>query len=170
MLEEIWAPLECIKQEEYIISNYGRVFSGKSGKYLNRHVGSRGYLQLSINGITYTVHRLVALTFIPNPEEKPEVNHKDNDRTNPRADNLEWVTHPENMEHAKTSGGFKNCKTRTVKKGKKSIRKLTMEQIQEARELHRKQKITWSIKNLALRYGISKSSMADIIHERTYRN
>ena len=53
---------------------------------------------------TYMVHRLVALAFIPNPENKPEVNHIDGNKANNHYSNLEWVSKQENMDHAKKFG------------------------------------------------------------------
>lgn len=58
--------------------------------------------------ISCFVHRLVALTFIPNPENLPEVNHKDSNRANPNDWNLEWVGPKENMAHAMKFGAMKN--------------------------------------------------------------
>jgi len=73
------------------------------GKVLKQHGNGRGYLNVSIKiagkWIPKSVHRLVAQTFIPNPDNLPEVNHKDCDRANNRSDNLEWVTHEENTAY-----------------------------------------------------------------------
>jgi hypothetical protein len=58
------------------------------------------YKVVGINGKNYYIHRLVAITFIPNPENKPEVNHKDFNTLNNCVDNLEWVTSKENKKHS----------------------------------------------------------------------
>ncbi len=85
----------------YQISNYGRVWSEKSQKYLSLIPNNIGYLQVKMianNGKRKNelVHRLVALAFIDNPDKKPEVNHIDRNKTNNTVENLEWVTHGEN--------------------------------------------------------------------------
>lgn len=76
----------------------------RRGKGLKIHLGSDGYVHcmLSKQGQSnlYAVHRLVALTFIPNPENKPQVNHKDGNKKNNKVENLEWATRSENMQHA----------------------------------------------------------------------
>lgn len=85
----------------YQISNFGRVWSAKSNKYMKPVANNAGYLQIKLiaaNGKRKgeLVHRLVALHFIDNPNGKPEVNHKDRNKVNNHVDNLEWVTHGEN--------------------------------------------------------------------------
>lgn len=88
----------------YKISNYGVVI-GKKGKPLNPTKNKGGYLTLGIDlghpyGRASSVHRAVALVFIPNPDNKPDVNHIDANKENNRVDNLEWNTEQENMTHS----------------------------------------------------------------------
>lgn len=92
--------------EDYMISNTGKVKSFKRGKEkpLIPDLSNQGYgrVTLSQNGILkrFQISRLVALHFIPNKENKPFVNHIDNNPLNNNVSNLEWCTHSENMIHA----------------------------------------------------------------------
>lgn len=92
----------------YNITNDGRVYSIRSGRYLDKGSDKDGYklVTLSANGIkrTYRIHRLVAETFIDNPNNKEEVNHKDFDVKNNWFENLEWVTQKENDDWNKLHG------------------------------------------------------------------
>ena len=101
-MKEYWKDIEGY-EGLYQISNLGRVKSFYSGKVLKAYKTRNGYLsiRLSKNGIShgFSIHRLVANAFIPNPENKPEVNHIDEDKTNNKVSNLEWNTRLENMRH-----------------------------------------------------------------------
>lgn len=116
MKKEIWKYINGF-YGEFSVSNYGRVRSEtrwcehkrygrfiKKGKLFVLSENSRGYLSvtLSHNGKSYSkfVHRLVAEAFIPNPANKPQVNHIDGNRKNNTVDNLEWATQSENNLHS----------------------------------------------------------------------
>jgi len=77
------------------------------------------YLSVGSKKYTKRVHRLVSLTFIPNPHEKICVNHKDTNKQNNSVDNLEWCTNTENMRHAFANGIFKERDKRNSNKNKK---------------------------------------------------
>lgn len=88
----------------YAITRDGRVWSYKSGKILKGSINCKGYLQVRIrdcNGdfISKTIHRLVAEAFIPNPDNLPEVNHKDENKLNNCVENLEWCDRTYNMNY-----------------------------------------------------------------------
>jgi len=91
---------------DYGVSNRGEVISYKRGKerVIKLRFNTRGYLQLSLSEkgktTTHRVHRLVAELFIPNPDNLPEVNHIDEDKTNNNVENLEWVNRQRNQEHS----------------------------------------------------------------------
>ncbi|HZW70549.1 MAG TPA: NUMOD4 domain-containing protein [Hanamia sp.] len=83
------------------------------GRIMRPYVGRDGYVYylLTVNKISKHIaaHRLLATTFINNPENKPEVNHKDTVRTNNLIDNLEWVTSKENIQHSIKAGTNRHC-------------------------------------------------------------
>ena len=87
----------------YEVSHLGRVFSVRRGKLRRLNDTGRGYLQVMLSKDGHRahvlVHRLVAEVFIPNPENKPQVNHINGDKNDNRAENLEWCTMGENLRH-----------------------------------------------------------------------
>ena len=105
---EIWKDVIGYKGI-YKVSNFGKVNNG----YKNlSSCKRRGYLGLTLvkkgNKKNVLVHRLVGKTFIPNPNNKPFINHIDSNRTNNHVDNLEWCTSKENMQHASKNGRLLN--------------------------------------------------------------
>ena len=108
-MEEIWRDIKGF-EGKYMVSNLGRVKSlnyNKTGKekIMKGVPDGYGYFQLSLckegKVKNCRINRLVAQAFIPNPDNLPEVNHKDKIRTNNRVDNLEWCTTQYNVEYSK---------------------------------------------------------------------
>lgn len=108
----------AINREGRVISLPRRINSPRGTRWIGASVrktsiSNSGYLQIAFNDNRKTVnkyvHRLVAETFIPNPDNLGEVNHKDGDKLNPSADNLEWCSREENVKHSKVFLGFSNA-------------------------------------------------------------
>lgn len=143
--------------EEYFqVSNLGNVFSKRSNRIL-KQAKRRDYWTFATkiggrNGINhcFSVHRLVAEAFIPNPEGKPFVNHIDGCKTNNMLSNLEWVTASENMAHAWATGLLN--------------RKLTAEQVLEIRASNLSQIKLGEI------YGLSHVNIGRIKRREAYKD
>jgi len=141
----------------YEISSLGQVRNIKTRKIL-KVVINKGYYRLHLwynkKGYNRSLHRLIAIHFIPNPENKPEINHKDGNKLNNRIDNLEWCTSKENRRHAFDIG------LQVGRSGEKHHNcKLTEKQILEIVEL-RKNGV--SQKEVAKLYGVHKNHITRI--------
>lgn len=124
-MSETWKPIEGY-EGIYDVSNLGRVrgywtregnsfdnrtcyIGNKPTKILKNKINNSGYCMVTLvdknkNRKERSVHRLVAKAFIPNPDNKPCINHIDNNRSNPIVTNLEWCTYSENLLHAQKQG------------------------------------------------------------------
>jgi hypothetical protein len=99
----VGVPDNPLKAKLLACSN-GKLLSKVTGEYYKPCICRKGYerVTLYINRKAYTmrVHRLIATAFLPNPDNLPQVNHKDGDKQNNRLDNLEWISNRDNMDHA----------------------------------------------------------------------
>lgn len=148
----------------YQVSNLGRLksFKGKHPRLLKQMTTRSGYsyVNLATRGRykTFTVHRLVAKAFIPNPEGKPQVNHINGIKTDNRVENLEWATPKENLRHALQTGLIPVAE-------RKHNAQLTAEQVKFIRENPNK----LSGVELANALGVSPLVVKDAAVGRTYK-
>lgn len=94
--------------EKYQVSNTGLVRNKVTKQLIKSHKDKKGYLRVSLSRnnvqVTVKVHRAVAIAFIENPNNLPQVNHKDGNKGNNEVSNLEWVSNYDNMQHAIENG------------------------------------------------------------------
>ena len=145
--------------DDYEITREGEVINKKwGGRKLKPQPNGKGYLRVHIAGKMYFVHRLVAEQYVPNPDNKPQVNHKDGNKLNNNADNLEWVTNQENRTHAIKNGlHFQGEKC--------SWSKLTKEDVDFIRK-----HAEYSSKELAKMFGVSDSHIREIRRKESWKN
>ena len=154
----------------YEVSDYGRVRSldriGSNGaklrgKLIKFKITRYGYCELGLykdrRRETVRVNRLVAMAFIPNPENKPQVNHKNGDKTFNFKTNLEWMTCQENIDHAIKFG------LRDTKGEGNGRAKLAISEVKQIR------KSTLSAKKLSIKFNISLSQLYDIKNYKRWK-
>jgi len=162
-------------EDKYGVTKSGKVWNYKTKKYLLPSPNTSDYLcvQLCSKGkrVCRLVHRLVALTFLPNPQGYPVINHKDGNRHNNNLENLEWTTPIGNVTHSIRSGLHTPWKI-TPKKlvaGRNaglSRRKLTEKQVAGVRKAYATGKFTQ--REIGNYLGVAHNTISDIIRGRTY--
>ena len=153
---ELWKTIES--NSGYLISDIGRVKNSKTGKLLKGGFTSLGYRRVKIGGKCIYIHRLVAQSFIRNPSNKPDVNHKDGNKANNHASNLEWNTRKENINHAHKIG-LKNHKGE-----KNQASRLTAKNVLWARE----NKKLLSYRELGALLGVSVSCINHAVTKKSW--
>jgi hypothetical protein len=163
--------------DRYFVREDGVVYSCyKNGKvkeikpYLTKR--GKGYLTISIsdNGTInkHYVHRLVAKAFIPNVDDKKEVNHIDGDTLNNTVSNLEWCTHSENIKHAWITGCMAN-RVLPARRGEDSPSAiLTANDVSYIRKIYESGGYTY--RRLAQMYAMSYGAIQSIIKNKTWRH
>jgi hypothetical protein len=164
---ERWRPIEgCPK---YLISNEGRVMSVNYHKriILKTATTKTGYnvITICINYIKkhYLISRLVAQTFIPNPFDLPEVNHKDTNKDNNKSTNLEWCDHSYNLKHAYNNNLISIPNNRGSRHG---MSKFIEEDIPIIRDWTKEMSIT----KLANMLGVTTGAIKSIKYNKTWRH
>lgn len=128
----------AIVDEKYMVTQDGEVYRickhGFHRQKLRKH--THGYLRCTISGGDFYVHRLVALCFIENQRNYPEINHKDGDKTNNHVENPEWCSRSHNNRHAFQTGLRSYAELSEIaKKPRLSTRKFTYSDLQLIRKM-----------------------------------
>ena len=154
--------------EGYQVSNHGRVRNNKTGKILKPYL-TRGYLRVSLYNKSgrkcKLVHRLVAEAFLPNPDNKSDVNHINGCKTDANVCNLEWVSASENMFHAHSSGLRPVLNTQGENNG---FSKLTETQVRQIKKLLAQGSLTQ--KTISSQFNVSRETISSIKNGRRWQD
>jgi hypothetical protein len=146
-------------KENYVVYNDGTIFSLQSKMFMNS-INTNGYLSVKMAGKLESIHRLVGGLFIPNPDNKPEINHIDGDKTNNKVENLEWVSPSENIQHKIHQLGKEH------RGSKNGMAKLTLEDVDKIKVLYQS---GYSQNKLGKMFGISQGKISNVVNEKSYK-
>lgn len=169
--------IETESKMKYPIVGTGMEFTGtfceklKPKREIKQVVNNRGYLSVRLAGKTKMVHRLVAESFIDNPENKPYVNHINGVKLDNSMENLEWCTHLENMQHARkerlfSEVGLANSKRTLLDSNPNS--RLSDEAIKDIRDHFKKRCTQYGAGAFAKKYGVSPTTISYVVNFRKH--
>jgi hypothetical protein len=162
-MKEIWKDIPGYKGK-YQASNIGRIRNIQKGNIVMGGINKQGYRNTFLVGLDGKIkncrcHRLIASAFIPNPKNKPYINHIDGNKLNNNVDNLEWCTPAENDRHAAKLG--------LKPHGEGShFAKLTSEEVEAIKRIGD----MLPSRKVAKMFGISKTNVLDIRKERIWKS
>lgn len=169
--------MENIENTNYKVDILGNIY-GLNGNKLKPAIDKKGYLRVGLilnkKLCTRKVHRLVALAFIENSENKPTVNHINGVKTDNRVENLEWCTYKENTQHAINNNLFyfnssEQSINKIIKKGSLNGNALLTEsQVIEIRNKYKPRIYTRNM--LALEYNVKESCIKDIVNRNSWKH
>lgn len=171
-MDELWKDIEGFNGF-YQISNLGRIRSkgrtkDKAGiRCISYTHDGYAKIRLMYKGVdkTVRVHRLVARAFIPNPDDKETVNHIDGDKTNNRADNLEWANRHEQLIHAYDLG-LKKAKVGTSN----YLAKLSDDDVKFIRKVYIPQSTKFGTVALAKKFNVTDRVIGLVVKGKSYKN
>lgn len=170
-MNEVWKSLiyQGICYPNFEVSNNGNLRNANTQKVYKQHVNKCGYCQVCVSlgsknkKKVFKMHKAVAETFIPNTENKPQVNHIDGNKINNNIDNLEWVTNSENIRHA-----YNNGLNIPYKCEDKWNSKLTNEQVEHIRNIYIPNDSEFGGRALARKFVLHHSTIQSILNNKTY--
>lgn len=173
-MEEIWKPVvgyHDIRGNRFLASNTGKIKSCITGKVLKTYVNNRGYesIRITVDGVkkTMTVHRAVALAFIPNTNNYLEINHKDGNKLNNNSNNLEWCTRSQNERHKFDTGLYDPIRVSGERNGN---HKLTVENVKYIREHFQPRNQNFGATALCKKFNVDRKTITDIVQRKIWKN
>lgn len=157
---------ECdcvVTHDNYVVFKTGEIYN-LYGKEISGHIDRCGYKEVMLNNKQCRVHRIVAETFIPNPDNKKCVNHIDGNKLNNCFNNLEWVTHSENTLHAYRIGLEKKYLGENH-----PLHKLTQKEVEYIKRVYIKRNKQYGAVPLSKRFNVDRTTIYDIVNNRTWR-
>jgi hypothetical protein len=152
----------------YSVMESGEIINKNTGKALRPQVNNCGYARVNMckdgKKPRFFIHRIVAECYIPNPHNLPQVNHKDGNKSNNAASNLEWCTSSENHRHSFANLGRKPTRVCGERSG---AFKISLLKIEEARQRKSSGEL---IKNIAKDYGIHRKYLGALLSGKACRH